>query len=446
MFTDKVTVRIKKDKKFTQYIQVIRKYDESLSMVQIKKAMENDEVVFSFDPKINPIIHDGKNNSDCFLEDYFIKTLRMLKKAGANMVVQEGESELIEYSKLSSSQVNIDQLREKLYEANEGNSAYAIIDKLTKIAKKNESKRSEIIELLMDYSMNTAMLHLRALTVIDVLNLVKENEKQYGDFFKAKIQSGDFTAAYYGIEGYSKVMKKEAYEYLVDVLLSRKLNMECEALVVCELAHLSNQPFDIGSPCEHRNWKEKDLRIPEIEKWQNAGCPDGEGYKNPLVHACISNPELPQEKVYAKLDAKLEKKREKNQDKAHPTNWLVRADASDIERVRKQLVLPENYLDFLMKASPLKVEINLKGYGPTALYGINELEEAQYGYSFNPVENEKIDEWPENYIVIATCFANPFCIDGTKANSPVYYSEHDTGVWDFEEVFPSLIDFLKALG
>ena len=43
MFTDKVTVRIKKDKKFTQYIQIIRKYDESLSMVQIKKAMENDQ-------------------------------------------------------------------------------------------------------------------------------------------------------------------------------------------------------------------------------------------------------------------------------------------------------------------------------------------------------------------------------------------------------------------
>ena len=136
MFTDKVTVRIKKDKKFTQYIQIIRKYDESLSMVQIKKAMENDEVVFSFDPKNNPIIHDGKNNSDCFLEDYFTKTLRLLKKAGAAMIVKEGNNELLEYSKVSASQVNIDQMREKLYEANEGNAAYAIVDKLTKIAKK----------------------------------------------------------------------------------------------------------------------------------------------------------------------------------------------------------------------------------------------------------------------------------------------------------------------
>ena len=445
MFTDKVTVRIKKDKKFTQYIQIIRKYDESLSMVQIKKAMENDEVVFSFDPKNNPIIHDGKNNSVCFLEDFFTKTLRLLKKAGAAMIVKEGNNELLEYSKVSASQVNIDQMREKLYEANEGNAAYAIIDKLTKIAQKNESKRSEIIKLLMDYSMNTAMLHLRALTVIDVSNLVKENEMQYGAFFKAKIQSGDFTAAYYGIEGYSKVMQKEAYEYLVTTLLSRKLNMECEALIVSKLSQLSNQPFDQGSPWEYRNWKESDLRLTEIEAWAKEGYPDGDGYTEPRVHSCLQNPQTAAEKVYASLDSRLAKKREKNTNKAHPTNWLVEASADDLEKVRNSLRLSENYLDFLSKASPLNVEVKLKEYGSIDLYGAHELLDAQNGYSFNPVTNEKIDDWPENFIVIASCEADPFCIDCTRDNSPVFYAAHGMGEWNFDEAFSSLIEFLKAL-
>ena len=46
MFGNKVSVKIKKDKKYLQYIQIIRKYDGSLSMTQIKDAMEKGNVVF----------------------------------------------------------------------------------------------------------------------------------------------------------------------------------------------------------------------------------------------------------------------------------------------------------------------------------------------------------------------------------------------------------------
>ena len=50
MFTNKVTVTIKKDKKYLRYIQIIRQYDNSLSMAQIKDAMDKGEAVFGFDP------------------------------------------------------------------------------------------------------------------------------------------------------------------------------------------------------------------------------------------------------------------------------------------------------------------------------------------------------------------------------------------------------------
>lgn len=71
MFTNKVTVKIRKDKKYLQYIQIVRRYDNSLTMAQIKNAMEKGEVVFYFDPNNNPIINNGADNSILSLSDFF---------------------------------------------------------------------------------------------------------------------------------------------------------------------------------------------------------------------------------------------------------------------------------------------------------------------------------------------------------------------------------------
>ena len=68
MFIHYTTVKIEKDKNYIQYIKIIRNYDNSLSMSQLKKSIDNGEVVFSFDPKDNHIIANGKDNTDYFLE------------------------------------------------------------------------------------------------------------------------------------------------------------------------------------------------------------------------------------------------------------------------------------------------------------------------------------------------------------------------------------------
>lgn len=440
------TVKIKKDKKFIEYIKIIREYDNNLSMAQIKHAMENDEIVFSFNPENNPIIHNGKSNTGCFLEEIFIKTLKKLKKSGADMIVMEGDRELLEFSKESSSKENIDKIVEQLFSAKDGSAASDIVEKLMKIAKKDNNKRTAIIEVLMKYSDETFMKHIGSFVVSDINELVNENETEYEGFYKSKIETGDSMAIYNAIKGYAKIMQKASYDYLIEILFSRKLDVECSALIVCELSHLSNNPFDQGSPWEMNEWKFSDLKLKDIATWKEAGYPDGNGYEDPIVHPCLENPNTQEEKVYAKLDNKLAKKREKNADKAHPSNWLIQGNKEDIERIQKEIKVPDNYLDFLMKASPLNVEIKLKGYGPIVLYGAHELIEMQGGYSFDPVENKKIEEWPENYIVIASCIGDPFCIEASHTNSPVYYAMHGMEQWEFEEAFPSLLDFLKALG
>jgi len=444
MFTHKVTVRIRKDKKYLQYIQIIRRFDNSLTMAQLKNAMENGEVVFAFDPNNNPLISNVADNSSHFLSDYFVKTLRLLKKAGADMTVLDGERECVEFTKVSSSKDNIDKLIAELFEAKDGAKAYTAIDKLRKTAKKRASTKSAITDALMRFSEETQFSHLKSLVIPSINDIVDEGERQYEAFYKAKIEHGDYDEAYYAIEGYAKVMQKESFDFLVDVLFSRKLNMECEALIVCELSHLSNQPFDFGSPYEKREWAESDLKLTEIKKWKTQGYPDGNGYDEPVVHKCLESPSTPAERVYSALNKKIEKKREKS-DKAHPSFWLIQADESDIEMIKKRLNPPANYLDFLTKASPLNVTLNLQDYGTVRLNGAHELVEEQAGYSRILEDNRKDEEWPENYIVIATCDADPFCIDASLDNSPIYYAMHGMDEWDFDEAFPSFIDFLKAL-
>lgn len=95
MFSGKVTVKIEKDKNTLQYIKIIRNYDNTLPLSDIKKAIENGDVVFSFDPDDNPLISNGIDNSLKFKEDFFIKALKDLKKAGAKMIVYEEKWDLV---------------------------------------------------------------------------------------------------------------------------------------------------------------------------------------------------------------------------------------------------------------------------------------------------------------------------------------------------------------
>ena len=87
MHTGVTTVRIEKDNNTIKYIKIIREYDSSLPLGQLKSAIDNGDVVFSFDSNNNPLIANGKDSTTRFLEYYFIKTLKELKKAGAKMVV-----------------------------------------------------------------------------------------------------------------------------------------------------------------------------------------------------------------------------------------------------------------------------------------------------------------------------------------------------------------------
>lgn len=121
------------------------------------------------------------------------------------------------------------------------------------------------------------------------------------------------------------------------------------------------------------------------------------------------------------------------------------AKEADIIRIGNKWKLPEYYRDFLSKASPLKADLKLKDYGRINVYGAHNLIESKNGYSFNPITGEEIDDWNPNYLVIAERNADPFCIDISLKNSPIYFANHGMGEWKYEEAFVDFTTFLKQI-
>ena len=80
------------------------------------------------------------------------------------------------------------------------------------------------------------------------------------------------------------------------------------------------------------------------------------------------------------------------------------------------------------------------------IYGAKRLIIGQHGYSYNPVQKAVIEDWNPNYVVIANCNADPYCIDISLDNSPVYYAAHGTGKWEFTKDSESLEEFFEFLG
>ena len=91
---------------------------------------------------------------------------------------------------------------------------------------------------------------------------------------------------------------------------------------------------------------------------------------------------------------------------------------------------------------------NRRFYNHFQLFGAGELIEAQDGYSYNPIEQKPIEDWPGHLVVIASHGGDPFVLnlfesDGNDA--PVETAEHGAGVWEFERESDSFSQFLESL-
>lgn len=124
-----------------------------------------------------------------------------------------------------------------------------------------------------------------------------------------------------------------------------------------------------------------------------------------------------------------------------------------MEEICSRWNLPKNYIEFLnnnkdnIYTDVGDEESDLYSYGDDIeIYGATGLIEGQLGYSYNPIQKAVIEDWNPDYIVIANCNADPYCIDISLDNSPVYYAMHGIGEWRFKKVSESLEEFFDFLG
>lgn len=115
-----------------------------------------------------------------------------------------------------------------------------------------------------------------------------------------------------------------------------------------------------------------------------------------------------------------------------------------MENIKAKWHLPEKYLKFLEENADNRY-FETEEYDEIEIYGANDFICGQYGYSYNPQLKQDIEEWNPNYVVVGNSSCDPFCIDISMKQSPVYFAYHGAGCWDFAEVFSSFEEMLQML-
>ena len=340
---------------------------------------------------------------------------------------------------------NLEKLKKQIIDETDGSKFSKLIEKLLK--KYSSTDREYILETLTEYAKYGQIIHWRNFLLNDIIKLINEKETEYISFFEWCVNQPELT--YWGIDGLIKTKGENSFPTLIELAKNESLKTSIRAKAIKSISMYSKQAFDRELPKDPGHWKVEDLRIEELKNWQLNDYPIGQGYNEPQIHSSLENPKTELEKIASKLNNKLEIKRSKSQDLSNPTNWLAIADETDILNITKKWKLPEIYLLFLKNYSPIKVFIdNKKYFQGLHLYGASELIKRQEGYSFNPVTNKTIDEWPTNFVVIADAGADPYCIDINQIkenDAPIYTSMHGSGKWEFELYADSFLTFLKEI-
>ncbi len=340
--------------------------------------------------------------------------------------------------------MSLDHLKTKLFSATDGRDACEAINKLAKLAKKGSEEAKSV---LAAYVQDGAINHMRAHACSGLAEAIREPHAQFAAVFQVGLADPD--VRYWSILGYINSAGKAAYKELIQIAEDNSFRFEERAHAIKCLARFSKQKFDRGLPSDPGFWKEKHLRLAELRAWAKSGFAEGIEYPQPRRHPALDRPQTEFEKIVHRLDKKLAKHRKRQQDLAEPTNWLVIADSHDIDRIKARWELPATYLDFLTRFSPLRVNIRARRfYNPFWLFGAAELLKAQNGYSFNPIDEQPISDWPAHLVVIASHGGDPWVLDLSHSDgndAPIWTSAHGTGEWRFEPVADSFVEFLEQL-
>ncbi len=79
------------------------------------------------------------------------------------------------------------------------------------------------------------------------------------------------------------------------------------------------------------------------------------------------------------------------------------------------------------------------------LYSLRELPGALEGYAWTRPQREELPAWPNDWVVIASIFGDPFVVDVADQAAPVYFARWRRGAWQPTRVALALGGFIDAL-
>ena len=113
--------------------------------------------------------------------------------------------------------------------------------------------------------------------------------------------------------------------------------------------------------------------------------------------------------------------------------------------IRRRWELPADYWTLLERCCGLRTVWSNDNYEALELWGLDTFVKGQEGYSYNPVEQQAIEDWDKYLVVIASDAGDPYCLDLRRQDTAVFWAEHGAGTWDFQPAFDCLEDFLESI-
>jgi hypothetical protein len=90
---------------------------------------------------------------------------------------------------------------------------------------------------------------------------------------------------------------------------------------------------------------------------------------------------------------------------------------------------------FYQEVGPANVSIEAHG-NPYFLPSLTDLWQFQAGYRWNGLSGEPIEDWPDDWLVVADEGGDPFIF--VRSSGVVLHAYHGEGEWDAGEMFPDL--------
>ena len=131
-----------------------------------------------------------------------------------------------------------------------------------------------------------------------------------------------------------------------------------------------------------------------------------------------------------------------------PTFPFVGHDISEAKRIATEwnTTLPTELNTYLLSYAPNPAFYFANVGNSTSLYSPPNIQKLALGYNFNPLTNQNIAGWNDNWILIGDEGADPIIIDlsavSENGQCAVFKAGHGCGEWDFSPMADSLSQFI----